>query len=64
MVDIFADPKYNRKIRVVYESGRTVYKLYQSGQLVYISEVKNEDVRDEVRDHGDEDQRPREARSS
>jgi hypothetical protein len=36
MVDKFKKCKYNEYVKVIYEAGRTIYKLYRDGKLVYI----------------------------
>ena len=63
-VDFSDDPKYNRKVKVVYEKDRTIYKLSQNDVTIYIGEVKYDDVRNEVRDNGNEDKRSGETRRS
>jgi hypothetical protein len=64
MIDFYKDPEYNRKVKVVYEKDRIIYKLYQDNVTIYIGEVKNGNVGNEVRDHDDADKRPGEVSRS
>ena len=52
-VDFSDDPKYNRKVKVVYEKDRAVFKLSQSNVTIYIGEVKNDSMgsNNETHDH-------------
>ena len=40
MIDFSYDPKYNRKVKVIYEKDKITYKVSQSNVTIYIGEVK------------------------
>ena len=42
MVDKNRKEKYNERVTVLHENGKTVYKLYRSGELIYIG-VQDDD---------------------
>jgi hypothetical protein len=57
MVDFSDDPKYNERVAVVKEKDMIYIKLYRGGELVYIGVLKDEQVGNETRDNGNENQR-------
>jgi hypothetical protein len=57
MIDFSDDPKYNERVAVVQEKDLIYIKLYRGGELVYIGVLKDEQVGNETRDNGNENQR-------
>jgi hypothetical protein len=36
MIDKSHEDEYNEEVKVTYENGKTIYRLYRCGELVYI----------------------------